>query len=289
MKKKLTILSLLLVLTLVFATACKKDDPTVDPTATPKATEQSTAAPTTEPQPTEVPGPTMRPISEEEKGKPQKDAEVLIQEDFEDGQISDTEFFIKYPENLDIADGIMSITRDWSAVSPEYGYGLGSEHNQYEFSTKFRISHLQGDAPHVAYWIGARAPEVERTADYPGGFWLAFNYSKSICVYPGGDNFPDVESWALKYFTITAPESFDTEHTVTVVDTGDAVYYYMNTAEEEYYLLLKAVFDGSDLLVYDHNGTEIWGGENAVNEDPQFSIFSHRSKTHTDIITLKGY
>lgn len=286
MKKKLIVLCLILVFTLVFASACKKDgEKSADPTATP--TQEATATP--EPTPTKEPGPTLKPITAEEKGKPHKDAEVLISEDFEDGEISETEFFIKYPEYMDIADGIMSITREWSAVSPEYSYELGTKHNQYEFSTKFKISHLQGDAPHVAYWIGARVPTVERTADYPGGFWLAINYSKTINVYPSGDNFPDAQSWAQKYFSITVPEGFDTEHTVTVIDTGDALYFYMDTADNENYLILKAEFDGEDLLVYDKDGNQIWAGENGVNEDTQFSIFSHRSKTHTDIITLKGY
>ncbi len=297
MKKTLVVILLIVSITLVF-TACKdtgnKPNDKVNATATPAATETPVATATPEPTATPVPGPTLKPLSEEEKGKPQKDAEIIAIEDFDDGTIDYDNFQTKSDENIVIKDGEMHIETVWAAIAPLYeDYGIGTKHNQYEWSSDVYITHKMGDAPHVAYWVGARVPK-EATADYPGGFWLAFNYSKTVYVYPGGNNFKDqngnlVESWAAKCFSIKAPEDFTTKHKVTVVDTGDALYYYMNTATEENYLLLKVEFDGADLICYGNDGTQVFAGENVVNEIPAFSIFSHRSKTHTDNVVLKGY
>src|SRR5690554_4539217 len=123
MKKKFLILIVALVL--AFAVGCAnntdKDDPTEAPaTATPEPTE---AGPTAEPTATPEPKPTLPPMDDDEKGKPQEDAEVLIREDFEDGDIDPDEFTLRAEEYIEISDGYMNITEVWSAVSPNYLYG----------------------------------------------------------------------------------------------------------------------------------------------------------------------
>lgn len=293
-KKGIILLILITAFILLFVTACKKDETgkeTPAPTATPAPTEDAN---TPEPTATKEPGPTLKPITEEEKGKPHPEAEELMKLDFSEvEEIDDIDYELRQPEYINIADGYMNITEVWSAVSPNYGYGLGTDHNQYEWSATFHISHLSPDAPHVAYFVGARVPQ-ERTADYPGGVWLAFNYTKSVSVYLPGDNFLDengevIKSWDSKYFTVTIPEDFTTEHTVTVVDTGDEICYYMNTAEDPQYLICRMVLDGEDLLIYNKDGETIKTFMNAVNEEINFSVFSHRTKSHTKELVLKGY
>lgn len=297
MKKRSLILIFLIAFALIFVTACKKDDIGADPTPTTAPTEtpaDTTEGPTPEPTATKEPGPTLKPIDEEEKGKPHPEAEELMKLDFSEvDEIDDIEWELRSPDYINISDGYMNITEVWSAVSPNYGYGLGSDHNQYEFTTTFKISHLQPDAPQASYFVGARVPQ-ERTADYPGGVYLAFNYTKSVNVYLPGDNFVDnngevIKDWNLKYFNMPIPESLDTEHTVTVVDTGDEICYYMNTADDPQYLLARIVLDGSDLIVYNNAGDAVFTGENAVNEEVNFSVFSHRTKSHTKELILKGY
>lgn len=280
--------------TLTFLSSCDNgngDD--VDNTKEPVITD--VPGDTTEkPKETKEPGPTLKPITEDELGKPHPEAEVLLKLDFEDGEINEDEFRLLYPEFIEIEDGYMHITEEWSAVIPKYLYGLGEDHNQYEFSTTFYISHLVPDAPHAAYWVGARVPE-EGYGAYPGGIWLAFNYTKDVRVFISGDNFIDPETgevikdFARQFFTITAPESLDEEHTITVVDTEDEIFFYMNTEDDEQYLLIRAVLDGADLIFYDKDGNEVFAGENVVNDQTSFSVFSHRTKSHTDEIILKGY
>ncbi len=281
--RKRKFLLVLIAIILISVSSCKKEN----------GNPASTATPETVTTPTKEPGPTPKPITEDEKGKPHPQAEVLLKEDFEDGEINPDEFMTLYDEYIKISDGYMNITEVWSAVLPQYAYSLATLHNQYEFSATFSISHLQPDAPHIAYWVGARVPQ-EGYGAYPGGIWLAFNYTNQVRVYLSGDNFIDdknelIKEWDKMFFTITAPESFKEEHTVTVIDTGDEILYYMNTKDEENYLLIRAVLDGSDLIIYDKNGKNIFNGENAINDLVNFSIFSHRTKSHTDEIVLKAY
>jgi hypothetical protein len=280
-KHILLVMVLVLVLTIV---SCNKQDKEPSATQTPQLTQEPTAVPTEGP--TAEPKATLKPITN--KGYPQEEAEVLIFEDFDDGEIDENEFVVVLGENADIIDGEMHITREWTALSPEYDYAIGTLHHQYEFSMEYYSTFGRLSAPHVAYWVGARVPP-ERYAAYPGGFWVAFTHTNIAFVYPGGDNFEGKEHWAEKCFQINVPEEFMTKHKITVVDTGDEIYYYMNTTDEEYYLILKAVLDGADLLLYDKDDNMFWAGENALNDEIGFSIFSHRQASHTDNVTLKGH
>ena len=59
----------------------------------------------------------------------------------------------------------------------------------------------------------------------------AFNFTKAF-VYQGERPKEMPGSWAVE---IELPEDFTEDHTVTVVDCGDVIAYYMNTGEEDYY------------------------------------------------------
>ena len=45
------------------------------------------------------------------------------------------------------------------------------------------------------------------------------------------------------------------------MDTGDSLYYYMNTAEEENVLILKIDINESEIKVFDANGEELCKAE----------------------------
>ena len=120
-------------------------------------------------------------MTEEEKGKPHPEAEELMKLDFSEvEEIDDIDYELRQPEYINIADGYMNIPEVWSAVSPNYLWAW-PDHNQYEWSATFHISHLSPDSQ-CCILCRCKIPQ-ERTADYPGGIWLAFNYTKSVSVY----------------------------------------------------------------------------------------------------------
>ena len=63
----------------------------------------------------------------------------------------------------------------------------------------------------------------------------------------------------------------------------------MNTAEEDYYLILKVTFEGEELVIHDHDGNEIWREENMLQEEGSFLFFNHYCASLVDEIVVKGY
>jgi hypothetical protein len=285
MKRKLYLflLSLLVVAALVF-TACDKED--TGPKETPEPTEVATKAPTPEPTPTPTPKPTVEPIPEDKKGFPQEDAEELFKDTFDEEDFGN--YLTLQGSYMAVEDGKLIITEHWSAYSPIVDYQLGVEHSQYQMSVTFSAS--SGTSPWSSLFVGCRGPEGNVTiADKIGYFWVAFNKDAKAHVYPGGGGVYHGEQWNLKYFTIDLPEDFTENHTVTVVDCGDIIAYYMNTAEEDYYLILKVTFEGEELVIHDHDGNEIWREENMLQEEGSFLFFNHYCASLVDEIVVKGY
>ena len=104
MRQRKLILMLIIALAIVFVSACNKENGKDNGKTNAPAT--ATPEPTTviEATPTQVPGPTLKPITAEEKGKPHPQAEVLLKEDFEDGEINPDEFKTLYDEYIKISD-----------------------------------------------------------------------------------------------------------------------------------------------------------------------------------------
>ena len=131
------------------------------------------------------------------------------------------------------------------------------------------FSASSGTSPWSSLFVGCRGPEGNVTiADKIGYFWVAFNKDAKPMSILEVEECIMGSSGILKYFTIDLPEDFTENHTVTVVDCGDIIAYYMNTAEEDYYLILKVTFEGEELVIHDHDGNEFGGRNMLQEEDP---------------------
>ena len=145
------LLTLLLVMALVF-TACDVKDKS--PKETPEPTDTATKAPTPEPTPTPTPKPTVEPISEEKKGVPQEDAEVLFKDTFDEDNLE--QYLLKQGEFMIVEDGRLLIPENWSAYIPDVTYDLGVDHSQYEMSVKFKAEEGGDSNPWASLFIGCR-------------------------------------------------------------------------------------------------------------------------------------
>jgi hypothetical protein len=277
------LLTLLLVMALVF-TACDVKDKS--PKETPEPTDTATKAPTPEPTPTPTPKPTVEPISEEKKGVPQEDAEVLFKDTFDEDNLE--QYLLKQGEFMIVEDGRLLIPENWSAYIPDVTYDLGVDHSQYEMSVKFKAEEGGDSNPWASLFIGCRGDATTPIATSNGYFWVAFNFTNKAFVYPGGGGQYEGDAWNLRYFEIELPEDFTEDHTVTVVDCGDVIAYYMNTEEEDYYLILKATFEGDEIVIFGNDGSEIWRETNMIADTGMFMFFNHYCNSSVDEIVIKG-
>ena len=276
-------ISLLLVCTFIFV-GCDSEGPE----ATPEPTETATKEPTPEPTPTPTPKPTVEPIAEEKKGIPQKDAEVIFEDNFEEDNLD--MYLTAQPNWLSVEDGKLVMREDWTAFIPDINYELGVEHSQYEMTVTFNSAAETDDNPWSSLFIACRGPLDMSVpiATQDGYFWVAFNRAAKAYVYPGGGGEYSGAAWNLKYFAIDLPEDFSEPHKITVVDCGDVICYYMNTAEEEHYLILKATFEEDEIVIFGNDGSEIWREKNMLQDEGSFMFFNHYGKTDIDDIVIKG-
>lgn len=289
MRKRSIIFFLLIIVLIIALVACTNDEkePTPEPTV------QVTVKITPEPTATPTPKPTLEPLSEEKRGIPQADAEVLFHDDFSEDSYDN--YLTSQGTNMTWSEeGYLDLTKlDWSAFTPDIEYYLGGDYNQYQLEVSFYNTGEKADSPPwESLFIACRGPEGMNPpiATNDGYFWVAFNNKNKVAVYPGGgaDSYPGGSTWEHKYFTITVPETFTETHTVTVVDSGDTICYYMNTADEDYYLILRAEFDEGDLVIYGNNGDEIWREMCVIEEDGAFMFFCHYGRTIVEEISIKG-
>ena len=76
---------------------------------------------------------------------------------------------------------------------------------------------------------------------------------------------------------------------VVIVDTGDSIFYYMNTTEEENVLILRVDLTEDTIKVFDGSGKKVFEAENYLDmeEGNHFKVFSHITGTVIDSLKLK--
>lgn len=285
--KILLVLSVIMICALLFAACDSEKKP---PEATEAPTAKPTNTPTPVPTPTPTPKPTVAPISEEKKGVPQKDAVVLFEDKFDEDNLDDL-YFRAQGENMVVEDGKLTIPTNWSSFMPDVNYNLGIDHSQYEMTLTYESIDGSDFNPWSSLFVGSRCPldGNPKIATEDGMFWVAFNGSAKAHVYPGGGGTYNGTAWNLKYFEVELPEDFiGKPHKITVVDCGDVICYYMNTADQEYYLIVKVLFEGDELVCYGNDGSEIWRETNMLPAEGSFHFFNHYGRTIIDDIVIKG-
>ncbi len=295
MKKILIVLMLLVSLT-VFA-SCKGGNTTENTekpvnTANRTPTPVKTATPT--PAPTDTPAPSPKPLSEDQKGKPQQDAEELYRDEFKDNELNELAVTRADSPVIFIDNEEMKMSHDgtdyvdsWDIYSPDMYLEVGETHNQYEFYVDLSTTFTDPNSVWMACFLGARVTDTTTTGianDPNSGFWVAITKDYAT-VYPGTDG-----QWPGGKLKITLPEAADTKHTYLIVDDGTKLYYYMFKADGERVLLLSADVSGEDVKVYDAQGTEVLTCPNSIQESTggYFKLFNHMGHTVVDNIIVKG-
>lgn len=248
--------------------------------------------PTEEP----TPKPTKEPLPEGERGKPSEKSEVAYENDFIEEDLDGT--LLVTTNIYSFKDGKLILNSEdggrtwdgWNSLTPDIDCNTFDTH-QWEFHIEFE-SRFPEDvtSPWIATIIGARVSDyVSSIANTDDGIWVAFTENNQITVFPSGAR--TKEYWPDGAVTVDIPEGFGEMRKLVIVDTGDSLYYYMNTAEEENVLILKIDINESEIKVFDANGEELCKAENFLDMDlgNHFKVFSHFAYTFIDSIAVKAY
>lgn len=292
MKRKLIIFILIAVCIFALA-ACDKEEGKNDATSSPTPVPTPTAEPTEAP----TPAPTKEPLPEGELGLPSEKSEVIYFTDFSDDDIEG---------NLLIQNGEFSITNgkfylcskdggetwaSWGGLTPDFAC-YPSEAHQWEFHLEFQSTYPaeSGDAPWMATIIGARVCNyLSSIADTDDGIWVGFTERDSITVYPSGSN--TEKYWPAGAVKVNIPEGFGDMKKLVLVDTGESIFYYMNTAEEETVLILRIDISEEEIKVFNGEGNEVYKTDNYLDmqEGNHFKIFNHMAATVIGSLAIKEY
>ncbi|HHT93140.1 MAG TPA: hypothetical protein GXZ66_06490 [Clostridiaceae bacterium] len=292
MVKRLLSCALIVVFVFVF-TSCKQAETNEGPT--PEQTESVTKGPTQGPTPT--PSPTKEPLSEEELGKPTDKSDIIYGNDFSDDDFAGE--ILVQQGNFSVKDGKLYLNSPdggetwggWVAITPDIDC-YPSDAYQWEFHIEFQSVYPQetGDAVWMATIIGARVCNYNSAiADTDDGFWVGFTERNSITIYPSGSQTKGY--WPGGAATVEIPEGFGEMKKVVIVDTGNSLFYYMNTSEEENVLILKADITEDKIIVFDGSGKKVFEAENFLDmqEGNHFKVFSHITGTVIDSLEIKAY
>lgn len=291
MKRLIFVLLLVLIFTLV---ACDRpvDEP-VATTAPVAANETPSPEPTDEP----TPAPTKEPLAEGELGKPSDKSELVYEGDFTQGDLDEN--LLSQRGSYSVENGKLYITSSdggesfagWDCITPDFDC-YPDDAIQWEFHLNFRSSHYHTD-PMGAWYatvIGARVSNyVTAIADTDDGIWVAFNQGNKCMVYPSGSK--SLGLWPSKGLSINIPEGFGEAKTIIIVDTGDSLFYYMITSENEEVLILKIDITEDEIVVFDGEGVEKKRQDNYLEMDEgyHFKIFTHMSATTVNYMAIKAY
>lgn len=293
---KKTIIICILVLLCVFAiSSCdQKKDTKNDPT--PQSTDTATPGPTPVPTESSTPKPTKEPLPSEELGKPSDKSEVIYENDFFEEDLDDT-LLVTYNVYsfkdgkiiLNSEDGGKSF-KGWNALTPDIDC-FPSDAYQWEFHIEFETEFPENDTSSwMATIIGARVSNyVSAIANTDDGIWVAFTENNKVTVFPSASR--TKEYWPAGAVAVDIPEGFGEMKKLVVVDTGDSLYYYMNTAEEENVLILRIDIDEDYITVFNASGEEVFKADNFLDMEMgnHFKIFSHFAHTYIDSLAIKAY
>ncbi len=287
-----------LIFIIIFAGCQSKES--VQPTASPTQYITVTNAPTAEVKPTatEVPTPeptNLPPLQEDQLGVPQDDAEVVYYDNFEDGYISPEALF-RYNNGHQVVENqlYLSYYRDANVeLADSYAADIYCEVkddiNQYQFHLKFKTSHEKAEkSPWMSALIGVRVYEPQGGGFLPkdenSGLYIAVTQFGKILLFHGIPS-----HWPTGACSIDIPQGFGEMGELTIVDTGNKIYFYQSVSETERKLFLSIDVGGDTLKVYNSNNEEVYSAENNLKQDKggYFKIFNHFGRTVIDEFSIK--
>jgi hypothetical protein len=289
--KRILLLILIGMVSLVFISCNKQNTPgtTKEPQNTPSETKEVTT--TKEPEETPEPTESLPKLDESQLGKPQEDAIVVFEDNFEDGQYS-PEAIVRYQKYYGIIDdrlylSYIGTTDEWFDAAQTYAPGVYCDFDetisQYEYHITFQTSYPDS---RQEVWMGCivgirvyePGGEDYKPSDLDSGLYLSVTESNELVLYHGVP-----AHWPKGACKINVPVSFKETHKLTIVDANGLVYYY---ADDELFMHVDMV--GDELIVYDGEGNEIYKAANNLKDQTGvLKLFNHFAKTIVDEVVIK--
>lgn len=260
--------------------------PSTTVVATPTVNNEVTPSPTAKP--------TAKPLSDDQKGIPQEDSEVLYSDTF-DNDVINNDAITSNEEGYEIVNGLLKFKEDdWYTYAPDIYCEVGTEYNQYEYYVD--ISAYYGASPnpdggptYMTCIVGVRVDTADGTTIPTGdsGYWIAISHSKEIIVYPTGG--ASEGYWPGGAFFAKVDEGFINMKKLLIVDSGDQLFYYIISNEGERSLFLHVVITSSEIMSYDKDGNLLHTANNHfTNNGGYFKLFNHYGVTTIDNVTIKA-
>lgn len=231
--------------------------------------------------------PVVANIAEAEKGKPFKGASVLLSENFDNNDFDASLAELQQSQAIEFKDGKMTVgiaERNWGCYNTVETFSAdGSTYNQVEYSVTFNTLG-EIDKPvgkFIALFVGVRINGNIIPTEV-GGFWVAFSNQKIVTVYPG------TSCWPLGAVDIEIPVDPSTIQTVTVIDNGSKIYYYITGENGADYLIFRADLTESNIKIIKNDGSVAYECANQLSAEGSFKLFNHFAVTYIDKLSIKG-
>lgn len=299
--RRIMLLILVAMISFVFISCNKENTPnaTKEPQKTP--VETSDATPTKEseetpdpatPEPTE----SLPKLDQSQLGKPQKDAIVVFEDYFEDGQYN-PEVIMRYQKYYGIIDdrlylSYIGVSDEWFNAAQSYSPAVYSEFDdkisQYEYHITFQTSYPDSNKdPWMGCIVGIRVYEPSgddyKPSDADSGLYLSVTENTELVLYHGVPG-----HWPKGACKINIPVSFKETHKLTIVDAKGLIYYYVDTEAGENTLFMRVDMTGDNLIVYDAEGNEVYKAANNLKDQTGvLKLFNHFAKTIVDEVVIK--
>lgn len=296
MIKKTILVVFVLMLFMVFV-ACNKEgnievslEPTLEISVEPtgEATTKPSLESTAEPTPKEV-------LDKDDVGKPQEDAEVLYYDDFVDGYIS-SEVLFRYNKGHEVVNDQLYLSRYGGenvelvdTYSPDYYCEVGGDYSQFQFHLTFKTSHEKAEKdPWMSTMVGVRVYEALGESSKPNevnsGLYIALTQVNKLILYHG---LP--QHWPQGACKVDIPRGFGEMTQLIIVDTGEKIYFYQESEEEERLLFLSVDIGGEILKVFNSANEEVYSADNNLQNEKggYFKIFNHFGRVVIDSFEIK--
>ncbi len=176
-------------------------------------------------------------------------------------------------------------------VTINYSYSHSNDkYSAYEFHVNLSTKNSTSKSnTWVASYIGSALPAKRDTPSrYDGGIWIAFRGDNSAYLFLG--ELSEAKVWNERVAKFTLPESTDSMHEYTVVDTGEYIKYFMKLSNGEQHLICTIRVDAEydQIVVRNNEGKIVYAGECKIEDKCYFKVWNHGMDMKCEDISING-
>lgn len=164
------------------------------------------------------------------------------------------------------------------------------DYSAFEFHVKMSASNQGSDRnTWMAGYIGSRLVTMRDSAsNYNGGVWIGIRGDDAAYLFLGTHSQADI--WNERVATFRLPETTDTMHEYTVVDTGEVIKYYikLSTGEQHMICAIHTSLEYDQIVVTDNEGNIVYAGECNIVDEGYFRIWNHGITINCEDIAIKS-